>query len=152
MGQTLVIPILLTFAMIRKLKFGCAFVSWKSLWCPFLESEHHKLNAQLEPVSVNSTLTGICDLCNLRVVLLEDIVSKSERSQYETMNEFLIFSRIFCGTICWTICVARRTCSTRQVFRPHFFASSRLLYQNCVERSKKVKNCRLNVSFRILEA
>ena len=55
---------------------------------------------ELGPISVNNTLTDACDLRDLRVVLLEDIVSKSERSQYETMNVIIIFCRIFCGTIC----------------------------------------------------
>ena len=94
-----------------------------------------EIQVELGPISVNNTLTGICDLRDLRVVLLEDIVSKSVRSQYKTMIVIIIFCRMFCGTTC----VARRTCSTRQVFQPHFFASSRLLYQNCVEKSKIVK-------------
>ena len=59
-----------------------------------------EIQVEVDLISVNNTLTGACDLRDLRVVLLEDIVSKSERSQYETMNEIIIFCRIFCGTIC----------------------------------------------------
>ena len=40
---------------------------------------------ELVLISVNNTLTGYCDLRDLRVVLLEDIVVKVVRSQYEMM-------------------------------------------------------------------
>ena len=49
---------------------------------------------------VNNTLTGCCDLQDLYVVLLKDIVAKSIRSQYEMMIIHIIICRMIYGTIC----------------------------------------------------
>jgi hypothetical protein len=49
---------------------------------------------ELELIAVkNNTITGCCDLRDLRVFLLEDTVLKSVRSQYELMIIHIIICR-----------------------------------------------------------
>jgi hypothetical protein len=48
---------------------------------------------KLELISVNNTLTGGCDLRDLRVIYLEDIVVQIVRSQYEMMIIHIIICR-----------------------------------------------------------